>query len=123
MASEKEVATVGGPGESGRPLTAIVGESEESRADSEPEGAVAGGGNTTDSTSAAADEVGARGHHGWRTGAREKVAGRREKPSGESSGVGGGGEGHEVYRVASDPVDVVDLFSIKICSRLSYTHL
>ena len=69
-ASEKEAATIGGPGEAGRLLTAIGGESEESGADSEPEGAVAGGGNTTDATSTAADEVGARGHHGWRTGAR-----------------------------------------------------
>ena len=44
---------------------------------------------TRKATSVAADEAGAGGRHGARIGLRERVSDRREKPTGESSGVGG----------------------------------
>ena len=47
--------------------------------------------------------MGAGGHHGARSGVRERIAGRRENPAGESSGVGGEEGGCESYRVAENP--------------------
>ena len=86
-----------GSGEARKPLTAMAGYSEESVADSIPGGAAAGGGNTGDATYVDADEAGAGGRHGAKTVARERVAGRREIPTREFYGVGGGGEGRKAY--------------------------
>ena len=80
---------------------AKVGESEESGANSKPGGAAVSGGDTGNSTSAAAYEAGAGGRHGARTTARERVAGWRENMAGKYYGVGGGGEICEASGVAS----------------------
>ena len=69
-------------------------------------GAGAGGGNTGDATCTDADETGAGDRHGERTATRERVAGQQENPLVESYGVGGGGEGHKAYGVASKPSGV-----------------
>ena len=94
--SEEKAATVMGAGEARRKMTATAEGSEENGADGKHRGAAAGGGDTGDATSTAADEAEAGGLHGARTAARERVADRRENPAGEPYGVGGGGEGTEI---------------------------
>ena len=102
LASEEEAATEMGAGEARSPLTEMAGSTEEYEADGIPGGAAAGGGDTSKATYAAADEEGSGGCHGEKTVARERVSGRRENPSCKSYGVGGGGEGHEAYGVATE---------------------
>ena len=53
-------------------------------------------------TSAADDKAGARGRHGARTAAKERVYDRHENPVGESYGVGVEGEGREAYCVGTE---------------------
>ena len=105
-ASEEEAATSMGVGYARRPLTATAGATRERGVDSRPGGAAAGRGDTCEATSAAADEAGAGGRHGAKTAARERVAGRRENPSGESYIVGVVEEGHEACGVATEPSGV-----------------
>ena len=69
-------------------------------------GAAAGGGNTSDAASAAANKEGAGDRHGAMTKDRERVAGGRENPAGDPYGVGGEGEGREVYGLAGEPSGV-----------------
>ena len=63
----------------------------------------AGGSETGNSAFTAADETGAGGRHGARTTARERVAGQKKNPAGESYGVGGRGEVREAYGVTTEP--------------------
>ena len=91
-----------GEGEAGRPMTEMTGASEERSLDGIPGGEAAGGGDTGEATATAADEAGARGRHGAKTVARERVAGRQENPAGDSYGVGDGGEDHKAYGGATD---------------------
>ena len=71
-----------GTGEDRRPLTAMTVDSEESGGDGRPGGTAAGGGDTSEATSAAADEAGSGGRHGAKTSARERVAGSQENRAG-----------------------------------------
>ena len=66
----------------------------------------AGGSDTGKATSAAANKVGSGGHHGARSGVRDRIAGWQENPAGESSGVGGEEEGRKASRVASESLGV-----------------
>ena len=68
-----------------------------------PGGTAAGRSETRKATSAATDEAGSGGRHGARSGERERVAGRRENPAGESSGVGFREGGPKAYGVAENP--------------------
>ena len=95
-----------GAGEARRQWMATAGGSEENGADGKHGGAAAGGGDTRNATSAAADKVGAGGHHGEKNVARERFAGRKENPAREPYGVGVVGEGCEAYIVVSDPSGV-----------------
>ena len=83
-----------------------MGASEGNGPDGELGSAAAGGGDTGDATSAAADEAGAESHHGARAASRERVTGRQENTAGDTYGVGGGGEDRKAYRVASEPSGV-----------------
>ena len=105
-ALEEEDATAMGEGGARMQMKATAGGSEENGADEKQGSAAADGGDTGDATSAAADEAGLGGRHGAIIAARERVAGRRENPSGDSYGVGGEGEGCEAYGVASKPSKV-----------------
>ena len=96
----------GVPGEGGRPLMTTMGDTGEIGVDGIPRSAAAGRGDTGKATSAAADKTGAGGRHGPKTAARERVAGQRENPAGESYEVGGGGEGHNGNGVPRDPSGV-----------------
>ena len=78
----------GGVGDARRPMTSTAGELEGSGTEDAPGGAVAGGGATSDATFENAAAAGARGCHGEGRGEREGYAGRRENPTGKSSGVG-----------------------------------
>ena len=103
---EEEDAIAGGLGEAGRPLkvTVTAGESDRSGTVDRPGGAAASGGATSEATSVAVDKAGAGGHHGEISEVRERVAGRRENPTGESSGVGGeGGRARPTQWLASPP--------------------
>ena len=62
----------------------------------------AGGSKTGKATSAAADEAGAGGRHGARSGVRDRVVGWQENPAGKSSGVVGEKGGREAYRVSGE---------------------
>ena len=69
-------------------LTATSCESEGSGVEEIPGGAAAGGGDTWDIPTKDADATGAGSHHGEKKRGRERVASRRENPSGDYSGVG-----------------------------------
>ena len=90
-ASEEEVDTAEGAGEARRPLTAAIGEYEESGVKDDPGGSAAGGGATANTTSMAANKDGAGGCHGARSEVRERVASRRENLASEYSRVEGEG--------------------------------
>ena len=79
---------------------------QESGAEEPVESTSAGGSETRKATSAAADKAGAGGSHVARYGLRERVAGRRENPASESSGVGVQEGGREAYGVAGKPSKV-----------------
>ena len=97
---------VGGLREASRLLTEMAGKSAESGAEDEPGSTATGRGATADVTSAAANKAGGGGRHGARSGVRERVSGRREKPVRESSVVGGEGGGRKAYIVDRDPSGV-----------------
>ena len=75
----------------------------ESRAGEKTGVGMAGRSETRKATSGVADKAGAEGRHGARSRVRERVFGRREKPTGKSSGVGGEEGGRGGYRVAENP--------------------
>ena len=87
LASEKESKTAGGAGEVRTTPTDTAVESEVSGADNNPEDATAGRGATLDATPEDVDAAGSGGCHGAGKRYRERVAGQRENPAGESSGV------------------------------------
>ena len=60
------------------------------------------------STSAASDKAGAGGRHGARPGLRGRIAGRKEKPADEYSGVWGDERGCEASGVAHESSGVGD---------------
>ena len=84
---EEEAETAGGAGEYGRPLKATVGKLEKSSAEDDPGGAAAGRGATANDTSTDANKAGAGDRYGASSEVRERVAGRREIPAVDSSGV------------------------------------
>ena len=99
-ASEEDDSTVMETGLTRRQLTTTAKRVAENGADGAHGGPAAGGGDTRDAASAAANKVGVGYRHGATTTARERVAGRQGNPAGEPYVVGGEGEGRKVYRVA-----------------------
>ena len=89
--------TAEGVGWDGKPRTAPEGGTRESGADRHLGDAMAGGGNTGEASSAAADEAGAGGRHGARPDQRKRLAGRRENPAGKSGKAFG--EAHKSSKV------------------------
>ena len=79
-------------------LTAMAGESEGSGAEDKPGGEAANRGAPSDATSKDADAAGAGGRHESGKMESERVAGRQENLSGESSGVRDGEGGPETSR-------------------------
>ena len=100
LATEEEAETAGGAGGGSKIRTATAWGTQEIRAGEQPGVMTAGGSKTGKATSAADNKAGAGGRHGARYGVRERVARRREKPAGNSSGVGGNEGGRNAYGVA-----------------------
>ena len=105
LATEEETKSAGGGGGWQDADGDGVG-TQESGAEEPVESTSAGGSKTRKATSAAADKAGAGGSHVARYGLRERVAGRRENPASESSGVGVQEGGREAYGVAGKPSKV-----------------
>ena len=103
LAMEEEAETAWGAGEISKMWTAMARVPQGSGAGPLPGGTAAGKSNTREVTSAGADEAGEGVRHGARPGVRERVAGRWENLSGESSDVGDREGGHEASGVAENP--------------------